>query len=184
MQVRKTALDGVLIIEPQVHGDSRGYFMESWHRSRYAEAGLPDMVQSNYSRSGKGVLRGLHFQYPQPQGKLVSVLEGAIWDVAVDIRYGSPRFGQWVAAELSAQNHRQFYIPDGFAHGFCVLSEHALVHYMCSSEFNAAYDSAVAWNDPGIGVDWPVVPTSVSARDSAAPRLRDWPAEKLPPYMP
>lgn len=183
MKVSQTALDGVLIIEPRVHGDSRGFFMESWRLQNYREAGIPDMVQSNYSRSARGVLRGLHFQYPQPQGKLVSVVQGTIWDVAVDIRHGSPTFGRWTAVELSAENHLQFYVPEGFAHGFCVTSDTALVHYMCSREFKAEYDSAVAWNDPDIGIEWPLVPGEVSARDSAAPMLRDWPADKLPQYL-
>ena len=183
MKVSRTALDGVLIIEPRVHGDSRGFFMESWRLQSYREAGVPDMVQSNYSRSARGVLRGLHFQYPQPQGKLVSVVQGTIWDVAVDIRHGSPTFGRWTAVELSAENHLQFYVPEGFAHGFCVTSDTALVHYMCSREFKAEYDSAVAWNDPDIGIEWPLVPGEVSARDSAAPMLRDWPADKLPQYL-
>ncbi|MBT8062822.1 MAG: dTDP-4-dehydrorhamnose 3,5-epimerase [Gammaproteobacteria bacterium] len=182
MEVSTTALEGVLIIEPQVHGDSRGFFMESWRREAYLAAGIPDMVQSNYSRSGRGVLRGLHFQYPEPQGKLVSVLQGTIWDVAVDIRAGSPGFGQWTATELSGENHRQFYVPEGFAHGFCVTSDYALVHYMCSRQFNVDYDAAVAWDDPAIGIEWPLLPASVSERDRGAPPLSEWPADKLPPY--
>lgn len=182
MKVSTTALDGVLIIEPRVHGDSRGFFMESWKKESYVKAGVPDMVQSNYSKSARGVLRGLHFQYPEPQGKLVSVLHGTIWDVAVDIRHGSPDFGRWTAVELSAENHLQFYVPEGFAHGFCVSSDSALVHYMCSREFDARHDAAVAWNDPDIGIEWPLVPDAVSERDRFAPLLRDLPAESLPPY--
>lgn len=183
MKVSNTPLGGVLIIDPQVHGDQRGFFMESWRQDSYEALGLPDMVQSNYSRSARGVLRGLHFQYPQPQGKLVSVLHGAIWDVAVDIRRGSPDFGRWTAVELSAENHRQLYIPEGFAHGFCVSSDDALVHYMCSREFSAQYDAAVAWDDPDIGINWPLEPSSVSARDSAAPKLSEIPQSSLPPFQ-
>jgi len=184
VRVERTALDGVLLIEPRVHGDRRGFFMESWRSGPYAGVGLPQrMVQSNFSRSAGGVLRGLHYQYPQPQGKLVSVLEGAIFDVAVDIRHGSPRFGLWTGAELSADNHRQLYIPEGFAHGFCVLGESALVHYLCTAEFAAEYDAAVAWDDPDIGVAWPQKPSAVSDRDAAAPRLRDIPTASLPPYV-
>lgn len=183
MKVEETALEGVLVIEPVVHGDGRGFFMESWQSGPYAEIGLPaQMVQSNFSRSARGVLRGLHYQYPQPQGKLVSVIEGAIFDVAVDIRFGSPGFGQWVGVELSEVNRRQLYIPEGFAHGFCVLGDNALVHYMCTSAFAPAHDAAVAWDDPDIGVEWPVEPDAVSAKDAAAPRLRDIPSASLPPY--
>ncbi|NIP16980.1 MAG: dTDP-4-dehydrorhamnose 3,5-epimerase [Xanthomonadales bacterium] len=184
MKVRATPLPGVLIIEPPVHGDDRGFFMESWKSGPYAEAGLPDrFVQSNFSRSSRGVLRGLHYQYPQPQGKLVSVLEGRIFDVAVDIRSGSPHFGCWTAAELSAANHRQLYIPEGFAHGFCVLSETALVHYMCTSEYASQHDAAVAWDDPDIGVEWPLAPESVSARDRGAPLLSEIDPGRLPTFV-
>ena len=183
MKVSPTSLDGVLLIEPTVFGDQRGFFMESWKSDPYAAAGIPSpMLQSNISRSARGVLRGLHYQHPQPQGKLVSVLEGAIYDVAVDIRTGSPGFGHWTAAELSAENHLQLYIPEGFAHGFCVTSETALVHYLCTSEYMAKYDAAIAWDDPDIGIEWPVEPGSVSPRDSAAPRLGDVPASGLPSF--
>lgn len=185
MRVEYTALEGVLLIEPAVHGDSRGFFMEEWRSGPYAEAGLPArMVQSNVSRSTHGILRGLHYQYPQPQGKLVSVLEGSIFDVAVDIRHGSPSFGHWAAAELSAKNHHQFYVPEGFAHGFYVLGDSALVHYLCTAEFALEHDAVVAWNDPDIGIAWPGEPASVSAKDSAAPRLKDIPVASLPPYQP
>jgi len=157
--------------------------MESWKSSSYSGTGLPtEMVQSNFSRSSFGVLRGLHYQYPKAQGKLVSVLEGSIFDAAVDIRRNSPGFGQWLGVELSADNRLQLYIPEGFAHGFCVLSETALVHYLCTEEYAPEYDAAVAWNDPDIGVEWPIEPASVSARDSAAPQLLDIPETQLPRF--
>ena len=182
MKVLETGLDGVVIVEPRVHGDDRGYFQESWKASSYGEHGLPaTFSQANVSRSAQGVLRGLHYQYRQPQGKLVSVLEGRIFDVAVDIRPGSPSFGQWAGVELSADNHRQLFIPAGFAHGFIVLSTFALFHYNCTTEYAPEYDAAIAWNDPDIGIKWPCEPTSVSAKDRIAPFLRDVPAERLPP---
>lgn len=183
MNVIETGLPGLLIFEPRVHGDDRGFFMETWHARRYAEAGLPQrFVQANLSRSGGGVIRGLHYQYPQPQGKLVQVVLGRIFDVAVDIRKGSPTFGEWAGVELSAENHRQFYVPEGFAHGFCVLGEAATVSYLCTREFSAEYDAALAWDDPEIGIEWPIEPRSISARDGAAPRLADIPADRLPPF--
>ena len=170
-----------MIIEPGVFGDDRGFFMESWKSVSYAAAGLPArMMQSNFSRSAQGVLRGLHYQYPKAQGKLVSVLEGAVFDVAVDIRVASPGFGRWTGVELNAQNHLQLYVPEGFAHGFCVLSDTALVHYMCTREYDPELDAAIAWNDPDIGVEWPLEPRSVSAKDSAAPRLREILESDLP----
>jgi len=181
VNVRPTSLDEVLIIEPVVFSDGRGFFMESWKSGAYRDAGLPEQfVQSNFSRSSAGVLRGLHYQYPRPQGKLVSVLEGRVFDVAVDIRPDSPGFGCWTAAELSEENHVQLYIPGGFAHGFYVLSETALVHYLCTAEYVAENDAGLAWNDPDIGVDWPVTPEFLSSKDQAAPFLRDIPAAQLP----
>lgn len=181
MRVLETGLDGVVIIEPEVHGDERGFFQESWKASSYASHGLPGVfAQANVSRSARGVLRGLHYQFQQAQGKLVSVLEGRIFDVAVDIRRGSASFGQWAGVELSAENHRQLYIPEGFAHGFLVLSDSALFHYHCTTEYAPEFDAAIAWNDPDINVNWPIDPESVSAKDSAAPRLRDVPLERLP----
>lgn len=181
MKFRSASLEGVLIIEPGVFGDERGFFMESWKSSTYRDAGLPAiMPQSNFSRSSRGVLRGLHYQWPQPQGKLVSVLEGSIFDVAVDIRADSPNFGQWTGIELSAANHLQLYVPEGFAHGFCTLSETALVHYMCTNEYAPKFDAAVAWNDPDIGIEWPMEEVSLSAKDSAAPRLKRIAPESLP----
>ena len=185
MKFRQSALDGVLIIEPGVFGDERGFFMEDWKSGAYAKAGLPPvMSQSNFSKSSYGVIRGLHYQYPQAQGKLVSVLEGTVFDVAVDIRTGSPGFGKWTAVELSAANRLQLYVPEGFAHGFCALSETALVHYMCTSEYAPEYDAALAWNDPDIGVEWPIEPVSVSVKDAEAPLLREIPVSRLPRFEP
>mgnify|MGYP001828509447 FL=1 len=182
MRTLETGLDGVVIIEPNVHGDDRGFFMESWQATRYVAHGLPGtFAQANVSRSARGVLRGLHYQYQQPQGKLVSVLVGRIFDVAVDIRLGSAGFGQWAGAELSAQNHRQMYIPEGFAHGFLVLSDYALFHYHCTAEYAHQYDAAIAWDDPDIGIRWPGRPETISAKDRTAPCLKDVPADRLPP---
>lgn len=181
MKVLETGLDGVVIIEPQVFGDERGFFKEDWKASSYGEHGLPmTFSQSNISRSAKGVLRGLHYQHRQPQGKLVSVLEGRIFDVAVDIRSGSPSFGQWAGVELSSDNHRQLYVPEGFAHGFIVLSDSALFHYFCTTEYAPQYEVAIAWNDPDIAVNWPCAPTSISAKDEKALFLRDLPSDLLP----
>jgi dTDP-4-dehydrorhamnose 3,5-epimerase len=179
----ETGIPGVLVVEPAVFGDERGFFMETWHASRYRSAGLPDrFVQSNLSRSGRGVIRGLHYQFPEPQGKLVSVLEGRVFDVAVDIRTGSPTFRQWAGVELSAQNHRQLYVPEGFAHGFCVLGESALLSYLCTTEYRAEYDAAIAWDDPEIGIRWPVQDGTLSTRDGKAPRLADIPMHDLPRF--
>lgn len=181
MRVIETGIPGLVVIEPTVHGDQRGYFKEQWKSSGYTAAGLPEkFVQSNISRSGPGVMRGLHYQNPQPQGKLVSVLEGSIYDVAVDIRSDSPTFKQWAGVELSARNHRQLYVPEGFAHGFCVLGEGALMSYLCTSEYVAEFDEALAWDDPDIGVKWPLESFDLSARDRTAPRLRDVAPEDLP----
>ena len=180
MRVFETGLEGVVIIEPRVHGDERGFFQESWKASSYSQHGLPSsFAQANISRSEKGVLRGLHYQYRLPQGKLVSVLEGRIFDVAVDIRPGSASFGQWAGVELSAQSHRQLFVPEGYAHGFIVLSDSALFHYYCTTEYAPQFEVAIAWDDPDIGVKWPCAPLSVSTKDRDAPRLRDLPAERL-----
>lgn len=183
MKVLETGLAGVLIIEPTVHGDDRGYFQETWKSSSYRQHGLPEtFAQANVSRSARGVLRGLHYQYHQPQGKLVSVFEGRIFDVAVDIRVGSASFGQWAGVELSAQNHRQLYIPEGFAHGFMVLSDFALFHYHCTTEYAPQFDAVIAWNDPDIDVKWPAEPESISAKDREAPDLREVGPERLPAF--
>lgn len=181
MKTIETGIPGLLVFEPVVHGDERGFFMETWNATRYRDAGLPDrFVQSNVSRSGAGVIRGLHYQNPEPQGKLVSVLEGSVFDVAVDIRTDSPTFRQWAGVELSAANRRQMYIPEGFAHGFCVLGESALLSYLCTAAYRAEFDAAIAWNDPDLAIRWPVESGQLSPKDANAPRLADIPLEKLP----
>jgi dTDP-4-dehydrorhamnose 3,5-epimerase len=183
MIVRPTALASVLVIEPVIHGDSRGFFLETWRHDRYAALGVPAVfVQDNVSRSAGGVLRGLHLQSPNAQGKLVHVLDGEVWDVAVDVRVGSPTFGQSVGEGLSSSNHRQLYIPPGFAHGFCVLSPSALLAYKCTAFYDAASEITIAWNDPALGIAWPIAQPTLSARDAAAPRLADVPASRLPVY--
>lgn len=155
--------------------------METWREERYAEHGIgPRFVQSNTSRSLRGVLRGLHYQWPEPQGKLVSVTSGRVVDVAVDIRPDSPRFGAWTAVELSADNHRQLWVPEGFAHGFQVLDDHATLSYLCTRPYCADYDAAIAWNDPDIGIRWPVPPAGLSEKDAAAPLLRNILPARLP----
>ncbi|PWK85727.1 dTDP-4-dehydrorhamnose 3,5-epimerase [Fulvimonas soli] len=183
MRVIETALPGALVIEPQVLGDARGFFYESYHEAKYRAAGIDcRFVQSNVSRSARGVLRGLHYQWPNPQGKLVSVLEGEVYDVAVDIRRGSPTFGRWVGAMLTAENHRHFWIPEGFAHGFCVLSEFATFTYQCTALYDARADAGIRWNDADIGIDWPVASPVLSDKDGKTPFLRDVPAERLPVF--
>ncbi|HET6397846.1 MAG TPA: dTDP-4-dehydrorhamnose 3,5-epimerase [Pseudoxanthomonas sp.] len=183
MRLIETDLPGCVVIEPAVFGDARGFFYEAWNAARYREHGLPDrFVQSNVSSSSRGVLRGLHYQWPNPQGKLVSVLEGEVYDVAVDIRRGSPRFGRWTAVVLSAENKRQFWIPEGFAHGFVVLSERALFSYLCTAPYDKAADAGVRWNDAGIGVDWPESAPLLSDKDAAAPFLDQIAPERLPVY--
>ncbi|MCC6813093.1 MAG: dTDP-4-dehydrorhamnose 3,5-epimerase, partial [Rubrivivax sp.] len=158
MHVIPTALAGVLVLEPRVFGDDRGFFMESYNRRSFAQAtGLDiDFVQDNHSRSRKGVLRGLHYQLRQPQGKLVRVTHGAVFDVAVDIRRGSPTFGRWVGVELSADNHRQLWVPPGLAHGFVVLSDSADFLYKTTDYYAPEHERSIAWDDPAIGIDWPL----------------------------
>jgi dTDP-4-dehydrorhamnose 3,5-epimerase len=175
MDVIDTPLPGVKLIEPRVFGDDRGFFLESWNARSFADAGLDvAFVQDNHSRSAKGVLRGLHYQIVDPQGKLVRVTHGAVFDVAVDIRRSSPHFGRWVGYELSDANKRMLWVPPGFAHGFVVLSETADFLYKCTSLYAPAHDRGIAWNDPAIDIDWPIaVPPALSAKDAAAPRLAD-----------
>ena len=181
MKLIMTALEGCLVIEPKVHGDARGFFYESFNARRFAEAGLDlRFVQTNVSRSEQGVLRGLHYQWPNPQGKLVSVLEGEVYDVAVDIRSGSPTFGRWAAAILSADNKRHFWIPEGFAHGFAVLSGPATFVYQCTALYDVAADSGIRWNDAALAIDWPLAKPSLSEKDMKAPFLADVPADRLP----
>jgi dTDP-4-dehydrorhamnose 3,5-epimerase len=174
MKVTPTALPEVLIIEPQVFGDDRGFFFESWNARRFKEAtGVEtDFVQDNQSRSVRNVLRGLHYQVVKPQGKLVRCVSGAIWDVAVDLRRSSPRFKHWVGIELSSQNHRQLWVPPGFGHGFVVLSEVADVLYKTSEYWIGQYDRSVLWSDRDLAIAWPMkAPPIISAKDAAAPSL-------------
>ena len=176
MQVLETVLPGVLLIEPRVFGDARGFFLESWNRQTFAQAGLDlDFVQDNHSRSSRGVLRGLHYQLANPQGKLVRVTQGAVFDVAVDIRRSSAHFGRWVGYELSEDNHRMLWIPPGFAHGFMVLSETADFLYKCTTLYDPPSDRGIRWDDPAIGIAWPDVgaPPLLSAKDAVAPLLAD-----------
>lgn len=181
MKVEHTALPGVLILEPRVFGDARGFFMETWNRRRYTEAGLPgEFVQDNVSYSRHGVLRGLHYQHPHAQGKLVHVLEGEVFDVAVDVRVGSPTFGRWTGAVLSAQNRRQLWIPPGFAHGFCVTGETALFCYKCTELYAPEHEGSILWNDPAIGIAWPLEHPTLSAKDAAAPPLAAVSPARLP----
>lgn len=185
MNVIETKLPGVLLIEPKVFGDARGFFLETWNRERYLAAGFPDVafVQDNHSRSRKGVLRGLHFQLRYPQGKLVQVVTGAVFDVAVDIRAGSPTFGQWVGYELSEENHRQLWIPEGFAHGFCVLSDVVDFTYKCTALYAPGDEAGVIWNDPDVGIDWLTEAPVLSDKDAALPRLAELSADKLPVFI-
>jgi len=182
MRLIDTDLPGCVIVEPQVFGDSRGFFFESFNTPRLAAAGLalPAFVQGNVSSSARGVLRGLHYQWPRPQGKYVSVIEGEVWDVAVDIRRGSPTFGRWTAVVLSAENRRHFWIPPGFAHGFVALSERAVFTYLCTEPYDREADAALRWNDAAFAIDWPVGAPTLSDKDAKAPFLADVAPERLP----
>jgi dTDP-4-dehydrorhamnose 3,5-epimerase len=182
MKVEPTELPGVVLIEPDVYQDDRGYFFESWSERRYAELGVTAaFVQDNVSRSRRGTLRGLHLQLPpMGQGKLVHVIEGEVFDVAVDVRPDSPTFGRWLGELLSAQNRRQIYIPPGFAHGFCVTSEFASFAYKCTQYYAPGHEQSVLWNDPDIGIRWPIEAPLLSPKDAAAPRLRSIAADRLP----
>lgn len=181
----ETDLPGCLVFEPVVHEDARGEFYESFNHAVLAGHGLqPRFVQGNVSVSRRGVLRGLHYQWPNPQGKYLSVLEGEVWDVAVDIRRGSPHFGRWTAVLLSGQNRRQFWIPEGFAHGFVALSERVVFNYLCTASYDPAADASIRWDDPQLAIDWPVAAPELSAKDAAAPALADIAADRLPLYEP
>ena len=183
MNVIETTLPGVLILEPAVFGDARGYFLETWQQSRYEALGITgQFLQDNLSFSTRGVLRGLHYQHPHDQGKLVSVVQGEAFDAAVDIRRGSPTFGQWTGVILSGENHRQFWVPPGFAHGFCVLSETVYFTYKCTDIYSPASEGGIAWDDPDIGIDWPLKEVRLSAKDQKSIRLKDVPMERLPLY--
>ena len=184
MKIVPTRIDGVVVIEPEVFGDNRGFFMETFNRARYAAAGVvtEPFVQDNLSCSRRGVLRGLHFQNPDPQGKLVYVLEGEVFDVAVDIRAGSPTFSEWVGVRLSSENRRQLYVPPDFAHGFVVLSETALFAYKCTAAYNPAAEGSIAWDDPDIGIEWPIKDPILSEKDRGAQRLGQVAPTRLPRY--
>ncbi len=172
MKVETTPLDGVLLISPNVFDDARGFFMETYHQQRYREAGIAEtFVQDNLSSSVAGTLRGLHYQIEHPQGKLVQAIQGEIFDVAVDVRRGSPTFGQWYGAILSEQNRRQLYVPPGFAHGFCVVSPSALMAYKCTDIYWPAGERSIRWDDPDVGIRWPITDPILSAKDAAAPTL-------------
>ena len=180
MRVVKTELAGVVVIEPDVHADGRGFFLETYHAAKYGEHGIDGpFVQDNHSRSSGGTLRGLHLQLRRPQGKLVRVIEGEIFDVAVDVRRGSPTFGRWFAISLSAESFRQCYIPPGFAHGFCVVTPAAQVEYKCTDLYDPDSEIGIAWNDPALAIPWPVRDPILSSRDRGHPTLAEV-ADRLP----
>jgi dTDP-4-dehydrorhamnose 3,5-epimerase len=179
-EVLETRLDGVVLLEPELHGDERGFLLETFSAETWAAAGIDaEFVQDNHSRSRQGILRGLHFQTEPGQAKLVRCARGRIWDVAVDLRRGSPTYGEWAGHELDAVSHRQLFVPVGFAHGFCVLSDVADVNYRLSSPYDPATEAGIAWNDPEVGVEWPLADPQVSERDANAPRLAEI-ADELP----
>jgi len=183
MKVTPLQIPEILLVEPKVFGDARGYFVETFQAERYAQAGInARFVQDNLSRSSRGTLRGLHLQYPNAQAKLVYVVEGEVFDVAVDVRVGSPSFGKWTGAHLSARDHRQMYIPPGFAHGFCVKSEYALFAYKCSDIYLPQHEVGVAWNDPALAISWPVSQPTISEKDQRFPPLAQIDPARLPPW--
>ncbi|MGB5812170.1 MAG: dTDP-4-dehydrorhamnose 3,5-epimerase [Polyangiales bacterium] len=183
MKVREGSIPGLIVIDPVVHGDARGFFVETYVRDRYVAAGITEpFVQDNLSLSQRGTLRGLHLQHPSGQGKLCSVLDGEVYDVAVDVRVGSPTFGQWEGVTLSADNNRQFYVPAGFAHGFCVLSPRALFSYKCTNLYSAEHELGIAWNDDQLAIDWPIDDPTLSDRDRTNPKLREIAPGRLPSY--
>jgi dTDP-4-dehydrorhamnose 3,5-epimerase len=183
VKITSMNLPEVLLVEPKRFGDARGYFLETWHQERYAAAGIKlDFVQDNLSCSTQGILRGLHLQHPSAQGKLVYVLDGEVFDVAVDVRVGSPHFGKWTGALLSSEDHRQLWIPPGFAHGFCVTSATAMFAYKCTALYSVADEVGVAWNDPGLAIPWPITEPRLSAKDAALPRLAEVDPARLPRY--
>ena len=184
MKIIETKLSGCAILEPAVFGDLRGFFYEAWNAERFGKAGLPThFVQGNVSLSARHVVRGLHYQWPRPQGKLISVLQGEVFDVAVDLRRGSPSFGKWDSVVLSAENKRQIWIPEGFAHGFAVLSESAVFSYLCTDVYMQEVDAGVRWNDPAIGIEWPVDEPLLSDKDRRAPLLEDISEDRLPVFV-
>ena len=183
MRVVETELPGVLIIDPDVHSDARGFFVETYHSEKYGAHGIAGpFVQDNHSRSAGGTLRGLHLQLRRPQGKLVRVIEGEVYDVAVDVRRGSPTFARWVAVTLSADNFRQCYIPPGFAHGFCVVSPIAQIEYKCTDLYDPQGELGIAWNDPALAIPWPIREPLLSIRDQRQPTLADV-TDRLPAFV-
>ena len=183
LQAVKTAIPEVLLFEPDVFGDQRGFFMETYNRQNYSAKGLECcFVQDNYSHSAQGILRGLHYQLQYPQGKFVYVIRGEVFDVAVDIRRGSPTFGKWVGQILSKDNRRQMFIPAGFAHGFCVLSETADFMYKCTDFYHPEDDRGINWADPSLGISWPIKEPLLSEKDRSLPCLKDLPEDLLPTY--
>lgn len=181
MNVVETPLEGAVVLEPKVFGDHRGFFTETFNAERFEGAGLPiQWPQDNLSSSTKGVLRGLHFQNPNPQGKLVWVLQGSVYDVAVDLRRSSPSFGKWFEVELTAENKKQFYVPEGFAHGFVVTSETALFAYKCTRTYSPSTEHSLLWNDPDLGITWPEgIEVQLSEKDKVGKRLRDFEDDEL-----
>ncbi len=179
MKLTDTPLPGLILIQPSVFGDTRGYFYEVYQQQRYADHGIPSFVQDNVSRSKRNVLRGLHYQLPEAQGKLVWVTRGSVWDVAVDIRRQSKTFGQWFGITLSDESHTQLYIPPGFAHGFCVLSEYADLHYKCTHAYFPAAEHGIAWNDTTLKISWPVTQPILSPKDEIYPGLNEIADEHL-----
>ena len=183
MKIIKTPLAGVVVVEPRLHGDRRGFFLETYREDTLREAGISErFVQDNHSRSTRGVLRGLHYQLTQPQGKLVRVARGAVFDVAVDARIGSPTFGHWYGTTLDEQNMRMIYVPPGFAHGFVVLSEIADFIYKCTDYYHPQSEQGILWNDPAIGIKWPITDVRLSEKDSINPALQHQPEDLLPRY--
>lgn len=173
MKVTNAPLAGLIIIEPNIFTDNRGYFFEVFHQERYAAQGIPNLVQDNVSRSKQNTLRGLHYQLPHAQGKLVWVTHGSVWDVVLDIRKSSPTFGQWFGVTLSDENHLQMYIPPGFAHGFCVLSAEADFNYKCSEFYAPGCEHGIRWNDPRLNIPWPTNTPVLSAKDETYPTLHE-----------
>ncbi|MEM7435727.1 MAG: dTDP-4-dehydrorhamnose 3,5-epimerase [Myxococcota bacterium] len=183
MEVREGTIPGLIIIDPTIFGDERGFFMETYSRDRYEKAGISSQfVQDNLSSSGRGILRGLHLQHPHGQGKLCTVLDGEVFDVAVDVRVGSPHFGRWQGVTLSSANKRQLYVPPGFAHGFCVVSDQALFSYKCTERYAPEHELGVAWDDDEIAIDWPIDDPILSDKDRANPKLREISTDELPRY--
>lgn len=183
MEVIETDLPGVVLVKPAVFDDERGYFMETYHSRRYAENGLPSsFVQHNLSFSKRGVLRGLHYQLGRPQGKLVTVVQGEVFDVAVDIRKNSPTYGRWTGVTLSAENFRQVYIPEGFAHGFCATGETAVVVYLCTDFYAPVEERGIRWDDPMLGISWPIREPMLNGKDAAYPFLSDALPSDLPEF--